>query len=77
MQGISAFEFATLDSGHFHVLNEDTLVPNDLDTGDIILFSRPCEGMNIVGAVLCYAAKVQKSAGGSFASSSRPGTMCV
>ena len=70
MQGISAFEFAALESGHFHVLNE-------LDTGDIILFSRPCEGMNIVGAVLCYAAKVRQSAGGSFASSSRPGTMCA
>lgn len=63
MQGISAFEFSKLESNHFHVLNEDTLVPNDLDTGDIILFSRPCDGMNIVGAVLCYAAKVKQNVG--------------
>ena len=59
MQDISAFEFRQLEGRQFHVLDKDTLVPNDLDTGDILLFSRACGEMNILGAVLCYASKVR------------------
>ena len=59
MEGkIDANEFYLLQSDHFHVLNKETLIPNDLDTGDIILFSRRCTDMSLCGAMLCYGAKV-------------------
>lgn len=59
MEGkIDANEFYLLQSDHFHVLNRETLIPNDLDTGDIILFSRRCADMGLFGAMLCYGAKV-------------------
>lgn len=55
---IDASEFYLLQKDHFHVLTHDTLVPNDLDTGDILLFSRRCSDMSLFGAMLCYGAKV-------------------
>lgn len=59
MEGkVNAADFYQLQSDHFHLLEKDTLVPNDLDTGDILLFSRQCSEMSLVGAFLCYAAKV-------------------
>ena len=57
---IDASEFYRLQKDHFHVLNHDTLVPNDLDTGDILLFSRRCSDLSLFGAMLCYGAKVSK-----------------
>ena len=51
---IDASEFYRLQKDHFHV------VPNDLDTGDILLFSRRCSDMSLFGAMLCYGAKVSK-----------------
>ena len=60
MEGkINATDFYQLQSDHFHVLERNTLVPNDLDTGDILLFSRRCSDMNLFGACLCYGAKVR------------------
>ena len=55
---IDASEFYLLQKDHFHVLTHDALVPNDLDTGDILLFSRRCSDMSLFGAMLCYGAKV-------------------
>lgn len=60
MEGkIDASEFIHLEDDCFHVVDSHTLSPNDLDTGDIILFSRRCADMNLFGAILCYAAKVK------------------
>ena len=62
MEGkIDASEFIRLEDNCFHVVDSHTLSPNDLDTGDIILFSRRCSEMNLFGAILCYAAKVKAS----------------
>lgn len=61
MEGkINGSDFYQLEKDHFHVLEHNTLVPNDLDTGDILLFSRRCSDMNLIGAVLCYVAQVKE-----------------
>ena len=60
MEGkIDAKEFVGLENNYFHAVDNNTLAPNDLDTGDILLFSRRCADMNLFGALICYGAKVQ------------------
>lgn len=60
MEGkIDAKEFVGLEKNFFHTIDNNTLAPNDLDTGDILLFSRRCADMNLFGALLCYGAKVK------------------
>ena len=59
MEGkVDASEFYILQHDHFHVAQKNTLIPNDLDTGDVLLFSRRCSDMNMFAAMLCYGAKV-------------------
>lgn len=78
MEGkIDAKEFLGLENNFFHAVDSNTLAPNDLDTGDILLFSRRCADMNLFGALICYGAKVCFAVFVVICSSSLLGTIFV